>query len=105
MLTSIFSLLNWLAGMLAALGLPCLIIGIILIIRNKSKAAKTRWIILVCFIPASILIYFISSIMRWSIYKNSYENQLNQWVHQLNQNQELQQQNNTVNWRENWREN
>ena len=78
-LLTIRSAINWICGMLITLGIPCLIIWIILITKNKSKASKTRWIILVCLLPWAFIIQFISSIIFHSLSLKEYENQPHQW--------------------------
>jgi hypothetical protein len=65
-------IINRICGMLAALGLPCLIIWIILISKNKSRASKIWWLILVSFIPAAIIIRLVSSVIFWNINLSEY---------------------------------
>ncbi len=74
-LLTVKAVINRICSLFMILGIPCLIIWIILIIRNKSNTSKIRWIILVCLMPAAIIIRFLSSILFRSIWTRSYENQ------------------------------
>ena len=60
--------------MIMIIGLPCIIIWIILIIKNKSKKSKTWWIILICLPPLAFIIQFISSLVFHNLAIKEYEN-------------------------------
>ena len=77
-LLTIKSIINRICGMIMIVGLPCIIIWIILIVKNKSKKSKIWWIILICLPPLALIIQFVSSLIFHNLTLKEYKNNLPQ---------------------------
>ena len=73
-LLTIKSAINWICGMIMILGIPCIIIWIFLIVKNKNKKSKIWWIILICLAPLALIIQFISTLVFHNLIIKEYEN-------------------------------
>ena len=75
-LLTIRSIINRICGLLMIIGLPCIIIWIILIVKNKSKKSKTWWIVLICLPILALIIQFVSNLVIHNLALKEYENNL-----------------------------